>query len=392
MTAPGPGNTDGFFVTNHNQKGKDSMKQAFKATLWGVGLLFVMTAGTAGKAMALELNGFGDVDYVVTEEGGVSNNGFFLGQLDFYAVQRISDRSSVLVEYVIESPGAGFVIDLERLQVDYELSDRNVVRVGRFHNLLGYWNTAFHHGAHLQTTVGRPFFLEFEDENGIIPVHMVGAWWDSRIDTGAGRFELGLMVGNGVHLMANFSLGEIAELDPDSGGDRDNDKALSWRLAFSPSAVEGLEIGTSGQAGTVNKMDLGGGVLNDEIDQLLLSADLSYRKGGTELLAEYYAWSHDSMADATTYDGSSAYYVQVAQRVGSTTPYVRYEALDAESDPYFDAVGMTSLGVDRKKTVTVAGFRHDLSPASSLKAEYRAVDDDVDGSYNEGNVQWSFMF
>lgn len=367
------------------------MKNNFIKTVWGTGFLFVVLLGAPGLSHGFELHGFGDVNYVVTEEGGMSNNGFGLGQLDFYANEQISDRSDVLVEFVIESPGDGFVVDLERLQISYELSDSHTIRAGRFHNLLGYWNTAFHHGAYLQTTTGRPFFLEFEDENGVIPVHTVGAWWDSRFDTGAGRIDLDLFVGNGVHLMENFSAGEIAELNPNSAGDRDNDKAVSWSLAFSPEAVRGLRIGTSGQTGKVRIMDMPSMVLDDEIDQLLLSADLVYRRGGTEFLSEYFMWNHDSQRLGTSFDDSQAYYVQLSQKIGGrNTPYVRYTLMDVKSDPYFDATGMT-MGSDRKKSVTVAGVRHDLSDTSAVKVEYRAVDDEND-SYNEGAVQWCFAF
>ncbi len=371
------------------------MKNNFVKKLWGAGFLFVVLLSAPGLSHGFEINGFGDVSYVVTEEGGVSNNGFALGQLTFYANEQISDRSSVLVEYVIESPGGGFVIDLERLQIDYELSDNHTLRAGRFHSLLGYWNTAFHHGAYLQTSVGRPFFLEFEDENGVIPVHTVGVWWDSRFDTGLGRIELDLFVGNGVHLMADFSgamgMPETAELNPSSAGDQDNDKAIAWSLSLAPAAVRGLKVGTSGQTGKVQIMDMPSMALDDEIDQLLLSVDLTYFRGGTEFLSEYYTWSHDSQALATSFDDSSAFYVQFGQKVGSrSTPYVRYEVLDAKADPYFNATGMTA-GADRKKTVGVAGIRHDLSDATTLKVEYRAVDDEAD-SYNEGAVQWSFAF
>ena len=47
------------------------------------------------------------------------------------------------------------------------LSDELTLWGGRFHTPYGYWNTAFHHGAQIQTSIGRPRFLEFEDEGAI---------------------------------------------------------------------------------------------------------------------------------------------------------------------------------------------------------------------------------
>lgn len=366
----------------------------------GVSALMAGLLALPATASALDLNAFGDVTYTTTEPGGVSNNGFALGQLDFYASEEIDDRLSVLAEYVIESPGEGFVVDLERLQIGYALGDNSHLRAGRFHNLIGYWNTAYHHGAQLQATVGRPFFLEFEDENGVIPVHTVGLWWDNRFDTGAGRVDLGLMFGNGASVAVDLLNGGFGELNPGSGGDPDNDKAVSWNLRFHPSAVDGLAVGFSGQVGTIRITDETNTVI-DKVDQTLLAYDLTWHTSRLEFLSEYYMWSNDSDT-GVTYDGSTAYYVQAGYRVGDhITPYARYEMMDAETDPLFDAVGMTwdgsgsyalGIGTNRQKSVATAGFRYDLNFRSALKVEYRAVDDDVDGAYNEGAVQWSFAF
>lgn len=352
--------------------------------------LFLATGGVPAVAQAFELNGFGDVTFTNVEENSSDpdNNGFALGQLDFYVAEQVSDRLDVLAEFVIESPGEGFVVDLERLQIGYALGNSHKLRAGRFHNLLGYWNLAFHHGAQLQTTIGRPFFLEFEDDNGILPVHMVGLWWDSKLNTGAGRVDLGVMAGNGASITGDGT-GPSVELNPDSGGDSDNDKAVSARLAFRPAAVRGLGVGVSGQIGTVNIVNVGGIVPDDEVDQIIWVVDAEYLANNVEALLEYYAWDHDFTGGTSS---SSAYYVQLGYLVGGMwTPYVRFESLDAEADPYFNAVGMTA-GSDRQKEIATVGVRYDLNYRSALKAEWRAIDDDVDGSFNEAAVQWSFSF
>jgi hypothetical protein len=356
-------------------------------------LLLALTIGMGGlpsASQAFELNGFGDVTFTNKEAdtNNGDNNGFALGQLDFYVAEQVSDRLDVLAEFVIESPGEGFVVDLERLQIGYAFNNNHKLRAGRFHNLLGYWNLAFHHGAQLQTTVGRPFFLEFEDENGVVPVHMVGVWWDSKLNTGAGRVDLGVMFGNGASITGDGS-GPPVELNPDSGGDSDNDKAVSARIAFSPAAVRGLSGGVSGQFGTINIVGVGGSVTDDQVDQIIWVIDLEYLANNIEALGEYYAWDHDFTGGTSS---SSAYYVQLGYLVnGVWTPYIRYESLDAENDPYFDAVGMTT-GTDRQKNIALIGVRYDLNYRSALKAEWRAIDDDYDGSFNEGAVQWSFSF
>jgi len=365
--------------------------------IWSAGVLLLAlvtwAATSPAPSDAFELNGFGDVTYTNADanNNNASNNGFALGGLDFYVAEQVSDRIDVLTEYVIEWGGDGFVGDLERLQIGYAFNNSNKIRAGRFHNLLGYWNTAYHHGAQLQTTIERPFFLAFEDENGVLPVHMVGLWYDGRFETSAGRLAVGVMFGNGASLTGDGT-GPAIELNPDSGGDSDNDKAVSARIAFNPSAVRGLGVGISGQMGKVNITNIGGGVLNDQIDQVIYSADLEYLTTTIEFLAEFYAWSHDSNTLSMTFDKSNAYYVQLGYMVvDQVIPYVRFESLNAKADPYFNSVGMTAM-TDRLKEITTVGIRYDLNYRSALKVEWRATKDDMDGSYNEEAVQWSFSF
>jgi hypothetical protein len=367
---------------------------------WGLCL-----AAAPGPARAFELNGFGDVTYTDSEanNNAPSNNGYALGQLSFYLAEQLNDHLDVLAEYVIESPGQDFVVDLERLQIGYAFDNNNKIRAGRFHNHLGYWNLAYHHGAHLQTTIGRPFFLAFEDDHGVIQVHMVGLWWESRFNTSAGRISAGVMFGNGASINgdpAQVAVGTVntTELNPDSAGDHDNDKAVSVRVAFNPVAVPGLGIGISGQVGKVNITNIdtnADGTVNpaDRMDQNVGVLDLEYITDRLELLAEYYQWMNSSEL-VTNFSDSTAYYVQLGyQFVHKVTPYARYETLDAKAnDPFFIAVGMTVPGQDRQKSITTVGVRYDLHYRAALKFELRAVDDDLDGSYNEAGAQWSFSF
>ncbi|MCP5276595.1 MAG: hypothetical protein H6936_17445 [Burkholderiales bacterium] len=63
--------------------------------------------------------------------------------------------------------------ELERLQFGFSF-DESTVWVGRFHNPIGYWNTNFHHGRFLETSASRPAIANFEDDGGILPMHISG--------------------------------------------------------------------------------------------------------------------------------------------------------------------------------------------------------------------------
>ncbi len=354
----------------------------------------------APDAQAFKLNGFGDVTFDASERTSSEpdSNGFALGALDFYVAEQISDRLDVLAEFVIESPGDGFVVDLERLQATYSLGNNHKVRAGRFHNLLGYWNLAFHHGAQLHTTISRPFFLEFEDESGVVPTHMIGLWWNSRMNTGMGRVNIGIMVGNGSSIKGDLTGSNAgpAELNPGSSGDSDRDKAISAKLNFEPSFMRGAELGIYGNFSRVNITDtalaVGAPGYLTTVEQFIWGVDVVYLAHNIEFMSEVYNWINDTQG-ATKESGSVAAYGQLGYLIGErTTPYIRYEYLDATADAYFNAVGMTVGGLDRLKTVTTVGVRYDINYRSALKAEYRAIDDQVDGAVNQGAVQWSFAF
>ena len=126
------------------------------------------------------LHGFGDVGLRRSGENnryfGKGNKGFNVSGLDLYITPQFGDRIRMLVEPNIEVDQSGDTgIDIERLQIGYVFSDQVTGWAGRFHTPLGYWNTAFHHGAQIQTSVLRPRFLEFEDKGGILPAHTTGA-------------------------------------------------------------------------------------------------------------------------------------------------------------------------------------------------------------------------
>ncbi len=63
--------------------------------------------------------------------------------------------------------------DIERIQLGWTIGDGKVW-FGRFHNPVGYWNTQFHHGSYLETSISRPSIVDFEDDDGILPMHLTG--------------------------------------------------------------------------------------------------------------------------------------------------------------------------------------------------------------------------
>jgi hypothetical protein len=133
----------------------------------------------------IQWRGFGEVNYKVLDQrqpelgafGFVpgSAGGFFTGDFDLFLTSRINDRASVLSEIVIgEGDAQSFNVDLERFLLKYDYDDHLKTSFGRYHTGVGYYNTAFHSGKWLQTTVDRPLVMEFAAEGGLLPTQAVG--------------------------------------------------------------------------------------------------------------------------------------------------------------------------------------------------------------------------
>ncbi len=299
------------------------------------------------------------------------------------------DDIEVLSDIVIESGG----VDLERFTIGYTFSDALRVRAGRFHTPLGFWNTSYHHGAQLQPTIDRPEFLKFEDDGGILPTHVVGAYLSGRASTAVGTVEYGAMLGNGPKI--NSEDGGVTNiLNPNNVADNNIGKAVAFNAAISPEMAPGLKVGVSGHIAQVSSDASveganGGNGLTASVHQTIWNASLIYAISNIDFMGEYF--SIKDKDEAATNLGSftnSAYYGLVRYTYKDKwVPYILWEHLSAkENDPY-----LTSLGKNFDNTESMLGLRYNINYRSSVKVEGRAVKaDNVD--WNEYAVQWALAF
>lgn len=337
------------------------------------------------------MRGYSDVRYSKSSQDSAeeSNGTFSLGQFDLYISELLTDRIELLSEFVIEgTPEGEFVVDLERLQIGYIFNDALKLRAGRFHNVLGYWNLAYHHGEQIQTGIGRPSFLRFEDEGGLLPVHLVGLWVGGRFKTAPAVLGYDLMVGNGAKV-AGVGPSGGGTLDPNSAADDNKNKAVAFRLQASPRSWPELIFNVSGNFSKVEGYDAAlARTLSVEQSIVGLSADRVMTGNGFDLLSEIY-WVKDK--DKMTGLGSKTntlYYIQAEYTfMEKWTPYARYEQmLIDEGDPY-----MTALSAVDTKT-SLAGLRYELSINSVLKGETRKVNPKGAEDYYVYAFQWAFAF
>src|ERR1700674_3137659 len=199
-----------------------------------------MSEGMDLNKTLLRIRGFSDVTLHGSNLKG-DHTSFSLGQVDLFVTSDVSEKLKFLSEVVFEAGrDNSFGVDIERLLLTYSFGDILNVGVGRFHSAIGYYNTAYHHSTWLQTTTGRPFLFQFEDQGGILPIHNVGMTASGRIPSGALGLHYVAEVGNG-----RASRFPLTEEPVQNKVDENNHKAFNLALFARPQALSGLQVGFS---------------------------------------------------------------------------------------------------------------------------------------------------
>jgi len=340
---------------------------------------------------SLKIAGFGDFNFSATDLHGASggfgaqtllaqHSGFQEGQFVLHLSSALSPKVTVFSELSLTaradagtgSPAVtGFNAEVERLLIRYDLNDYFKVSFGRYHTPINYWNTAFHHGQWLQTTISRPEMTQFG--GSFIPVHFVGMLVEGAVPAA------------GLNLNYNFGLGNGRGAVISRGGDLgdiNNNRAWLVNAFLKPDLPYGLQIG--------------GSVYRDELNPLtapaarewIQSAHIVWQKETPELIAEFANVTHRTIGTGAA-SNSQAFYVQTAYRLPSFAklwkPYYRFEYMHIPlSDAIFRAVPSFSG--------STAGVRYDISSFAAFKLEYRNYMRRNLPSINGAFMQTSFTF
>ena len=310
---------------------------------------------------------FGELDYREREDQG--DDGFVIGQAAAHFGFQLDDRLSFMTEMTATArKGEDFEFEVERLIVRYDFSDHYRLSAGRYHTPIGYWNSAFHHGSWLQTTVSRPETVKFG--SNVIPIHFVGALLEGKILDSNFGYRVG--VGNGRSDEIN---------DPGDFGDTNGDRA--WIFGANYRSIDRLKF----DAGFSLYLDEVEPELGPSIDEQIYTGYVALQNETPEVIVEYTHARHDSSG---VDGGLSSIYGQVAYRLSgrasNVKPYLRVENLDVDNDD--PLLG----GLDLDYEGYVAGARWDFSPYASLKAEVRSEEFGVADRRTSFWLQLSFVF
>lgn len=327
------------------------------------------------------LHGFADVTFVAEafedeNDKWRDESTFAIGELDLYMVSRLSESISFLGEMIFEAEDDGsFVSDVERLLINYKLSDRWRLSAGRHHSVVSYWNTEYHHGLLLQPTIDRPEAVRYEDKGGIVPVHGVGLAFGGRRFRGAWTMDYEAQVSNGRGPRRSM----VQSVD-----DENRRKALALRLALRRDVDPSRHL-QFGPSFYVDEIPESPGVpgLEEPIDESIMGVHFGFRDPDLEVIAEYFNVRHDLGAGGGRFE-HPAYYVVLTWRRWKWKPYACYDRMNLDGDdPYF-----AELSASRRVLV---GARWDLNPFNALKLELRR---DVRGGRDVNGlaVQSAFTF
>jgi hypothetical protein len=304
----------------------------------------------------LKIRGFADVDFAASDQPAAVN-GFSIGQFVLHFASRLSNKISYFGEVSLTAQPNLYNVDLERSFIRYDVNDALKVSFGRYHTPINYWNTAFHHGGWLQTTIARPDMIRFGGT--FEPVHFVGAQSEGTFPLGGLNLGYNLGLGNGRGSI--FSRGGDA-------GDVNNNRAWLANVYSRPSKFPRLQVGGSfykDKDTITSTTPVGPDGAN--FGEWIAAGHLVWASETPEFLAEFAQVRHRSDLTGRSFDSQGGY-VQLAYRLPfwekRWKPYFRYDYIQAApGDPVFSSV-------DDVRGFTL-GTRYDISDFAALKGEYR---------------------
>ena len=316
-----------------------------------------------------QVHWFSDVGFNLSDRKAATSS-FGLGQLDLFLTSALNERWSVLSEIVFRANADNrFVVNPERLLLQFQPSDAVQIAMGRFHSSVGYYNVAYHHGSWFETAATRPSLFGA----GLVPFHNVGVSTRARVPSGAANLELVAELGNGLTSASRA-------LEPTQNVvDENNHKASNLGVTTRPSGLPGLQAGVSWYRDRLRPAGFASMAAHT------MAAHVVYTAHGWELLNEIVAARHvdDGGAPARIAHG---WYSQGAYRIGSFRPYVRYQAVQGNpADPIFGALG--------HRYGPVAGVRVDFGQFAALKVHVDRSRQSATGlTSHDGVVKLAFTF
>jgi len=322
----------------------------------------------------------------VTPESGPDGSDFAADADVVYSY--LNGRFKFLGEYLLSTHEN----ELERFKLGWQAEAETIGWIGRFHSPSRYWNSIYHHGQYLQTSISRPFIEEFEDDGGVLPTHSTGFMLES-------SNELKLSAG----LQTTFSFGAAPvigehELEPFDllNTDSDHGAAADIRLAFLPD-----QLGDN-QAGLILSwadLKIDGNHTAEQlglqrVEQYTIGAYLDWRWTDWKILTSLvYVNNQDKLQTQTLKDTFVSGYLQAEYNLHQD--WILYGRLEETSntDSSIYLKLFPNIIADRQ----VLGLRFDFARSQALTLEVSRVIEFIGAEtqkdeFGQVLLQWSTVF
>ncbi len=291
------------------------------------------------------------------------------------------DRWRVLAEGVLSTEEA----EVERLQLGFQINPGTVAWVGRVHQPSTYWNTEFHHGQYLQSSITRPAIEAWEDDGGPLTQHVVGLL----IET-----EHGLADGTTIRL--NTSAGLAPSLQPAGlepvglhrGNSGQRFASFAARFDILPDGIGeqayGLIAGSGGLAAR------GAGIAGlSRVQQTTLGVYGDVQSGPVRWLGTLYRirnhYAFITSPGAVT-EHSTSWFLHGERRFGEHwLAYLRHESTSGGGALF------QQLFPDFMARRSIGGLRLEPATGQAVSLEIGRARTSAD-RYTEFRVQWSAVF
>ncbi len=343
-------------------------------------LVFTVSMLLVNQVQAnVELQLFSDIDFAYQHIKGENideenTNAFSIPTFDFFSSTSF-DRWSFLGELLFEFPGSNDIaVDLERGEIGYLVANWLRFRVGRFHSALGYYNDAYHHGSYFEVATGRPILQSFEDEGGLLPVHLIGIHADGRLSLGKSvrlRYDADLANGRGE------TPDEITNV-----ADHNLAKAANMRLRLESLFLKGLIFG-----GNFYIDDIPPKMTVMDLREIIVGGHIAYTIFPWHFISEF-TWISHTEKDGDGLFVTRAFFAETGYSIGQLTPYMRFEHIDfsTDEDPFF-MLG-SSGGINSMWSVR-SGFKWTANEQIALKIEGQHAQYDLRTGMTSGANQIS---
>lgn len=282
--------------------------------------------------------------------------------IDFFGSVRY-DQFRFLGEIFLTEDG----IEAERFQLGYDFSALSTAWLGRFHNPLGYWNTQYHHGTYLQTSISRPEIAKFEHNGGLFPSHVSGVLLETGHDiNNDGALDFSFAAGTSPELrMGNDQSTSGLVLHPRelfSTGKGNHKLSLTARIIYRPESVQNNQLGFFASQANIKVSDS-----SIETIDLKIAGLFAYWQAQNLNFYGSLFYSRDNVnsANATDKGSFTSGYMQLDYLFSSDwTVFARVENTSGEKTAPYLAL-MSNFSPEAQ----VTGLRWDITRQQAIKFE-----------------------